>query len=59
MSLLIKNHPQQLNLPLAEKEENEQFVNLTKEEHGELIQALATLIRSALNEDLNPVKESD
>jgi hypothetical protein len=59
MSLLIKNHPQQLKLPLAEKEEDEQLINLTKEEHCELIQALAALIRSALKEDLNQVTESD
>ena len=59
MSPLIKNHPQQLRLPLTEKEEGEQLVNLTKEEHCKLIQALAALIRSALKEDLNQVKEID
>lgn len=59
MRPLIKNNPQQLKLPLAAKEDDEQFVNLTKEEHYELIQALAALIRSAVKEDLNPVKESD
>ena len=56
MSPLIKNHPQQLRLPLEEKEEGEQFVNLTKEEHCELIQALAALIRSALKEDFKSSK---
>jgi len=59
MRPLIKNHPQQLRLPLAKKEEDEQLVHLTKEEHCELIQALAALIRSALKEDLNQVTESD
>ncbi len=59
MRPLIKNHPQQLRLPLAKKEEGEQLANLTKGEHSELIQALAALIRSALKEDFNHVKETD
>jgi hypothetical protein len=59
MRPLTKNHPQQLRLPLAGKEEGEQLVNLTKEEHCELIQALAALIRNALKEDLNQVTEID
>ena len=59
MSPLIKSHPQQLKLPLVKKEAGEQLATLTKEEHGELIEALAAFIRIALKEDLSQIKEMD